>query len=98
MGKTNRGGFPSKSSFVWQNSQTAVAVCGKRKARLDISSSEVRKIVKQLRYTHASTKIVEHVGYGDPRATNTGFTIANAWVDRDTLAIIHDMRVSLRPP
>ena len=97
MGKTNRDRFPSKSSFVRQNSQAAIAVCGKRKARLDISSSEVRKIVKQLSYAHAATKIVEHVGYGDPRAANTGFTTSDTWVDRNTLAIIHDLRVGLQP-
>lgn len=85
--------FSSKSNFMGDDVQTAVTVCGECKARLNVVGSDVRKIVQDLRNSHSATEIIEDVGNRDASTTDAGLSATDAWVDGDTLPIIHGEKV-----
>ncbi len=74
--------------------QTAVTVCGERKARLNVVGGEVRKVIEHLGNGHATTEITENVCHGDARASDTRLAAADAWIDRDALAVVHALEIA----
>ena len=74
--------------------QTTVAVCGERKARLDVLSRQIEKIIECLRYRHATAEIIENVGHGDTRAPNARFTAADLRINRDSIPVVHCVAVT----
>ncbi len=72
----------------------AISVCGKGKARLNVVCCEIRKIIKHLGNGHTASEIIKDVGYGNARSADTGLSAADHRVNADSLAIVHDVRVT----
>src|SRR5438067_1934919 len=81
--------FSSKSSFMRNDIQASVPVCGKSEARLDVVGCEVRKIVEHFRYGHAAAEIIENISDGNARASDARLAAANARINGDALAVVH---------
>lgn len=81
---------------MWDDVQAAVAVCCKRKARLDILCGEVREILQHLWNGHSAAQIIEHVDHCDASTADARLATANTRVNGDALAVIHSKKIGFR--
>ena len=76
--------------------QNINAVGSKRQAGFNVFGREVREVCQNLRFTHATGEIFEHVRYRHARAANSRFAAALARLNGDDLAIIHAGMITKR--
>src|SRR5438105_2451299 len=69
----------------------ALAIRRKRITSLDIVGREIREILKNLLFGHASGEVAEDVINSDPHATDTGLAAAFPRLNRDDVLIPHGL-------
>ena len=65
----------------------AITIRSEGKARLNVVSGKIGKILQDFRDRHSATQIIENIRHRDPRVSNARFAAANARVDDDSLPV-----------